>query len=487
MDDMTYFAVLDVGTTTVKTYIVDKNGVIVGKNVQEYESITPGPDLHEQDPEIWWRILGDSMKNLLRVGSVDKEDITSVTLITQRATILPIDKNGVKLHNAVTWMDARKPEVSEELEEVLTQRVGAQKILWFKKNMPNVYEKTYKFVFTDSYIAYKMIGEPYSSPAQGVYLFYDDEKGKYDEDILSSLDIDVDKLPKIVETGTNLGEISKEAAEHLGLSKSTEFIMGSGDQQCSALGLSLFDIGETKVTLGTGTFIDAVIEEKIFDFYEPMSHLFILPYIVKNKWLIEAVVPGTGATLKWYLENFGSDLKKLAAEENKNPYGLLDELASKAPAGSDGLFLVPLLTFGRGLIYGLSLKHAAAHFVRAILESAGFGIRFFIELFENLDFEINVLRIDGGGSKSRFWGQIIADITGKEILISKAGADAAAVGGAIISSVGKKIYRDFQQAAETMVEFVSKIEPDIDKSDIYENIYGPFVEQMVKMAEGLKV
>ena len=216
---MAHYAIIDIGTTSIKSFIVNDNGKILGKSIKEYKSLSPTPTQHEQDPEKWWSLAGETMREALKMGKVDEKEIAALALITQRATLIPIDKMGKPLYNAITWMDSRNIDLKEEEKTILKQRVPLKNIIWFKRNSTEIYNGAYRFVLVDSFFSYRLVGEAYSSPSQGIYLYYDPEKGKYDEEILGKFDIDVGKLPKIVESSTVVGELAKEAAEHLSLGK----------------------------------------------------------------------------------------------------------------------------------------------------------------------------------------------------------------------------------------------------------------------------
>ncbi|MGQ4892791.1 MAG: FGGY-family carbohydrate kinase [Candidatus Njordarchaeia archaeon] len=484
---MSYYAIIDIGTTTVKSFLVNDNGEILSKSVKEYKSVSPAPTYHEQNPETWWNLAGETMREALEKKRVDKENIRALSLITQRATLVPIDSNGNALHNAITWMDSRNVDLKEEEKEILIQRVPLRSILWFKRHSSEIYEKSYKFALVDSFFSYKLVGETFSSPSQAIYLYYDPEVKRYNEDVLEKLEVDVEKLPKVIESFKVIGDLEKKAADHLGLKEGTPVIIGAGDQQSSAVGLNLLNHGDAKITIGTGTFIDVVSDKKLFDFYEENAHLFVLPHAIEGKWLLEAVLPGTGALVKWFAENFALTEEREREKSKISVYEILDKKAESVAIGADGLLLIPLFSFGKGLIKNLSFHHTKYHMFRAILEGTSFGARFFVDLIESLDFELSELAVDGGGSNSRLWLQIHSDIMQKKLKLSLAGPNASVVGAAVLASFGVKQHESIESAAKSFVKFVDVIKPDEKSFEVYEELYGIFMDKMLEISEELEV
>ena len=130
-----YFAVFDIGTTNVKTMIFDEKGSIVGKTIRELPIITPRPEFLEQNAEKIWEISASTMNDTIEESKISSSDIAAVTICTQRGTVVPVDKDGKPLHNAITWMDTRTSGSIEKLREKIQHRLIAMRILWFKDEL----------------------------------------------------------------------------------------------------------------------------------------------------------------------------------------------------------------------------------------------------------------------------------------------------------------------------------------------------------------
>ena len=482
-----YLVIFDVGTTAVKTVIFDVDGSIVGKAYQEYPTATPSPGIVEQNPEDWWSALKTSAKKAFALSRIDPKAVAGVGVITQRATVAPVDKDAGVLYPAMTWTDARSSPSAEALAEQYPQRVEAYKILWLKDNLPNVFKKAYKFVTVDAYIYYKLTGNFVSDLTNSAYGPFDIRKLKWSDEISDAAKIPIEKLPSLLPAGKIAGELLPEAAGEVGLVAGTPVVVGGGDQQCSALGLNAISPGIIKATISTGTFIDAVIDEPLFDLYDPLTRTFSIPHVIPNKWAFEAVLPGTGLMYRWFRDQFCSREMETARAAGLDAYDIINLEATSVKPGSDGLIIIPLFMFSRGIIWGLSFSHIRGHIARAILESSGYGMAFFLEVMDGQGIAVSEIRVDGGGAKSHLWRQIQADITGKPIVLTRAVEDAGALGAAILTGYGIGLYKTIKKAVDAMVKVTEKIDPIPENREIYESIYPKFTDMFLQTAMEIKV
>ncbi|MGQ4833699.1 MAG: FGGY-family carbohydrate kinase [Candidatus Asgardarchaeia archaeon] len=478
---------LDVGTTGVKALLITETGNIVGKVYKEYSTLTPSPVEVEQDANQWWDNSKEAIHELLKKTKPPKKSIASICVTTQRGSIVPVDSNGTPLYNAITWMDARPVKIdNEELREKLTQRTATLKILWFKQEKPDIFDNAYLFASTDAFIYYKLVKQFVMSPSCAAYYPYNVSENKISDELLELTGIPLEKMPEILPSGTNLGTLDPDVAEELGIPSSVNDILGAGDQQSAVLGVGAIYPKVAKVTTGTGTFVDVPLNEPIFEFYEKTTHMFVLPHALPNKWLLEAVIPSTGAILRWYKNNIAFPEVEKARNERRNIYDVITEEAAKVPPGSNGLGVIPLFTFGKGIIYGLSLNHTRHSIARAILESNGYAIRFFLDIISEYDVDVDELRVDGGGSKSKLWRQIKADITEKPVILTHAIEDAGALGAAILGAVGVKIYATVEDAVRNMVKIVETRKPIPENTEKYMEYYDKFQEMMLSAASEIE-
>ncbi|MFW9847143.1 MAG: FGGY-family carbohydrate kinase [Candidatus Thorarchaeota archaeon] len=241
-------------------------------------------------------------------------------------------------------------------------------------------------------------------------------------------------------------------------------MLGSGDQQCAALGTGTTKAGSLKATTGTGTFVTTHTDEYIEDPYVMYSN----PSAIDGSWILEGVLPGTGWAYKWYRDNFYDE------KDNDRIFEVMESSAKNVPAGSDGLVFFPFMAFTKGIVYNLGFEHTKAHLGRAIMEGNGYGIQFYTQTMEvMLDQNFTQLRIDGGGANSPLWRQIIADCTNKTVVLPRA-RDSTVIGAAMIASMGSGVYGSFDEAFENMFHVEEKRQPIPENAKVYEERFEVF-------------
>lgn len=482
-----FVAALDLGTTGCRTYIFDLAGSIISSDYQEWESFYPQPSYVEQDANLWWESIKKTTEGAIKKSGIDKSEIVSLSVTNQRETIVPIDREGNTLHNALVWQDRRTTDQVDFIKSkigidkiyrttglTIDPYFSATKILWFKDEKPEIYQKTHKFLLVSDYIIYKLTGKFYTdhSNASRTMLF-DINRFKYSEDIASELEIDLDKMPEAIESGIEIGEIN---TEEILFDKKTLVVSGAGDQQSAALGVGVVSPGKVKLTTGTGSFMLAYLEKPNFD---PEKRVLCSCHAIPGVWVQEASIFTTGAFLRWFRDELGNEESRIAEEQNQDPYVILTEEAEKSPIGANMLLAIPHLVgagaphwnpYARGLIYGLSLGHKRRDIVRSILEGVAFEVKKNIEVFSELGITPKELKLTGGGSRSDFWNQIYSDVLGMTC-VRNVIEEATSLGAAILAATGAGLFSDVVSAAENICKVDKKWIPDINRQNIYSKIY----------------
>ena len=479
------FAVFDIGTTGTRSVIVDEEGREISKAYEEYPQKPKEVKVHEQLADTFWRTSANTMQHALSGCKHGPEAINGVIVTTTRDSITPLDKDGNPLAPTVTWVDSRSSAKSKELASEIGPRKSVNKMMWFIENRPAIFTKSHKWALLDAFINNRLCGTLVSSPADARFGPIDHETLKWSDELCTSTGIPIDKLTEIVDSGTTIGEINSEAAKATSLRKGTPVIMGSGDQQCSALGMGVIKPGRVKATTGTGTFVITHLDE----FFEEPYVMFCNPSAIPGKWILEGVTPGTGLTYKWYRDQYCEPEVALAAQSEKDAYQIIEASAAQVPAGSEGLVLFPFMAYDLGIFYNLGFKHTKAHVARAILEANGYGIKMYIDLMEGmLDVEFDELRIDGGGSNSPLWRQIQADCANKTVTTPVV-RDSTVIGAAILGTVGTGVYGSYDEAVENMFHVEERRAPIPENVEIYKKQYEIFnkllTEQMGNILEAI--
>ncbi|MHA1819335.1 MAG: xylulokinase [Promethearchaeota archaeon] len=484
---MKYYAALDLGTTGTRTIIFDENGKNVASHYEEWQSIYPSPVMVEQKADNWWSALKKTIKMAISKAGIDPKDIKSVAVTNQRETIVPVDKEGNTLHNAIVWQDRRTDKecafIKEKIgEDTIYKTTGltidpyfsSSKILWIKNNKPEIYNKTYKFLLVHDYIVHKLTGKwvtDYSNASRT--MLFNIKTMKWADNIASELELDLDKMPEAMPSGKIVGNVIDDDC---GFDKGTVVVSGGGDQQCAALGVGVVKTGRTKCTTGTGSFILNYLEEPKFD---EKRRVLCSCHAVPGAWVQEASIFTSGSALRWVRDEVCTSEVLTAKEKNMDPYQVLDQRAEGAPVGANGLIFIPHMVGAgapywnpdaRGILFGLALGHTRADVIRAVMEGVAFEVRKNIEVFESLGNKINELRVTGGGSRSPIWNQIMADVLNIQCGRGEL-EESTAVGAAILASYGVGDYKSLINAAENL-SHVNKIwTPIPEHVKIYDKLY----------------
>ncbi|MFX1280079.1 MAG: FGGY-family carbohydrate kinase [Promethearchaeota archaeon] len=473
--------VFDVGTTGARTVVFNTNGKAIAKDYEEYQTLQQPVGISEQDPVIWWNAIKKTCNNVMH--NIKSKDITGISVAFQRQTVTFLDTAGNVLHPALTWLDEREESGAKdwEEEEGAFRRV-MPKILWIKKNKQELFERTHKIAFVDTYIYNKLCDALVTEPTNGYWGILNLSSLNWDENLAQVYDIPIDKWPDISFPGDVIGELSSRAAKELDLPPSIPVIMGSGDQQCSALGLGVIEPNQAKITLGTGTFVDYVVEKPV----KPAAGIpiFSIPSPIKGRWNLEGSMPGTGTAMKWFKENFSQLQIKESIENKVNVYDILTAEAASIPPASEGLLILPLYMFRKGTFHGLGWNHNRAHMIRAIMESAALSAQSYLQIMGAA--KVSEVKADGGAMNSPIWAQILADVTSKKILLPEE-KDGAAMGAAILGFYGTRTYSSFEKAIANMVRFVDSKEPIKENVRIYKKLNRIFMPAILELNESKRI
>jgi len=482
-----YVSALDLGTTGCRTYVFDLAGTVIAWDYSEWQSFYPKPSWVEQNADEWWNSIKSTIDSALKKSGIDITEIVSVSVTNQRETIVPVDKEGNPLHNALVWQDRRTTKQVEFIKKkigadkiykttglTIDPYFSATKILWFKDNKPEIYRKTHKFLLVSDFIINKLTGKFITdfSNASRTMLF-DINNLRYSEEIASDLEIDLDKMPDPVESGVDIGEIINDETS---FDEKTLVVTGAGDQQAAALGVGVIGPGDIKCTTGTGSFILAYLSEPKFD---PDKRVLCSCHAIPGSWVQEASVFTTGAVLRWFRDEIGHAECLEAEEEGADPYDLMTSLAEESCPGANGLLLIPHLVgagaphwnpYAKGILFGLSLGHKRRDLYRSILEGVAFEVKKNIEVFKQVGIEPSELKLTGGGSRSDLWNQIMADVLNVSC-VRNVIEEATSLGAAILAASGAGIFPDISEAAKNLCKVDQRYIPKEKNNKIYEKLY----------------
>ena len=445
---------IDMGTSALKSAIIDAKGKVLARADKEYPTFHPKPGWAEHSSEIWWGAAKETIRIVLTEGKVPPENIAGVSVSSLSPAILPVNEDGKPLRRAIIWMDTRGGKPHDPLP----------KVLWIKENEPEIFNKTYKFLLANGFINYKLTNQFTADISQSWW-------AKIEE-----LASELDRFPPTHNCSDVIGEVTAEASRETGLAKGTPVVAGAADGLCAMIGSGIVKNGQAVEFTGQSCGL-CICTDK--DYPEVQDTLgFSLPYIIPGTWVVAGAMSSGGGVLKWFRDTLGSVEVDSAKRMGLDPYQIMDREASEIPPGSDGLIILPYFAGerspiwnanARGVLFGLYLSHTRAHIIRAILESVAYGLRHNMEIAERAGVRIKEFRACGGGARSKIWLQIKADVLGKSIYPVRGEAETR--GDAILAGIGVGVFKDFISACEKTVKVGEEIKPNFDNYEHYTKLY----------------
>ncbi|AEI40174.1 xylulokinase [Paenibacillus mucilaginosus] len=492
-----FFLGIDLGTSAVKCILVNDRGEVKASASEEYPLLQPQPGWAEQHPEDWWKGTAGCIRKLLEKAGITGAEVAGVGLSGQMHGSVFLDKELNVVRPALLWCDQRTGAECEWIEETIgKEELGrltgnkaltgftAPKVIWLRSREPQNFERTAHLLLPKDYVRLQLTGEfgMDMADASGTLLL-DVANRRWSEEVLGKLGIPASWLPPLFESSDIAGTVLPAAAELTGLAPGTPVVAGGGDQACGAVGVGVVRSGIASVALGTSGVV-FVHDDTYQADEECRLHSFC--HGVPGNWHRMGVMLAAGGSFQWWKNHFAYEELQRAEQEGRDVYEYLTELAASAPLGSEGLLFLPYLTGertphpdpkARGGFIGLNLRHGKAHLTRAVLEGITFGLRDSMELIKESGIAITELRVNGGGARSRFWRQMIADIFGYPVVTVNS-TDGPAYGAAVMAASGV-LKREIPDLCEEWIRVEDRVEPIAANQeryqayyDIYRTLYG---------------
>ena len=474
---------IDSGTQGTKVLIVDFDGKIVSSGRASHrfvEGLKPGES--EQDPKIWIEALEKALGQALKKADIRPQDIVSLGISGQQHGFIPLDEKGHPIRPAKLWNDTSTAQEAEIIIESLggktsyIQKLGinlavgytASKILWLKRHEPDNYNKLSTVLLPHNYINYVLTGRAHMEfgDASGTGLM-DIKECQWNMETIDAIDPELKaKLPDLSHPSEPVGYLRKEIAQKFGMAK---VLVGSGggDNMMGAVGTGNVKFGLCTLSLGTSGTISSYFAKPCVDLQGEIA----------------SMCDSTGGWLPLLctmnVTNTTEYLKALLKLSNED----LEGLGSKAPAGAERLIFlpfidgerVPVLPHASGVFFGLNrINFNAPHMTRAVMEGTILNVGYGFARMKSLGLIPSEIRATGGGSKSKLWLQIVADILQNPVHTLEE-EEAAAFGAAIQSiwnyywSQGNKV--KIEELTEKMVKLEETVvEPRTELFTLYEEL-----------------
>jgi xylulokinase len=468
---------------------MDVTGRVVASGSEEHEPfVSPKPGWAEQDPRDWWRACGLAVRKALSSANLRPDDIACVGFSGQMHGAVLLDAADEVVRSAIIWCDQRSEAQSNELSEMFGRdalirltcnppltNFTLTKLLWVRETEPKHWARVAHIMLPKDYVRFRLTGERAidMADASGTLLL-DVTHRRWSSEVLSKTGIDQKMLPALHESPQVCGRISAAGAATTGLREGTPVVAGAGDQAAGAVGMGIARAGAVSATIGTSGVVFAATDRPALD---PQGRLHTFCHAIPGRWHVMGVTQAAGLSLRWFRDRFG-----VASKDGRDPYDILAEEASSAPAGSEGAFWVPYLMGERtphldpnaraGLL-GLTASHTRGHLIRAVMEGVAFSLKDTFTIFEEMQIPVTSIRLGGGGARSPLWRQIQADVYGHEVEIVAA-EEGAAYGAAILAGTGDGAWASVDEACDEVVRVASRIAANRQDATTMERAYGTY-------------
>lgn len=488
---------IDINTSAVKIHAFDMNGRVICWKKGSYPIFHPQPDYSEQDPEQIFITTLYILKNLLNEHIHPKKyKVKAICFSSSMHSVLPVDKSGNPLGNAIIWADNRGAKEAEILKklpqnESIYHATGTPihpmspliKITWLKNHDPERFTKTYKFISVKEYVIKQLTGEYVidHSIASSTGLF-DIHKLKWHQESLDFAGISTDRLSEPVSVFNDDLILKKEYCVTLGLSQKTKLIIGSSDGCLATLGAGIIGEGKATITIGSSGAVRVAGREVLQD----EKQRFFNYLLTEGYYISGGPTNNGGVVFEWFARQFGDFSEGLEFEDVLND---LFKIASQVKSGAEGLLFLPYLlgeraplwnANARGMYFGLNINHEQKHFVRATLEGILFEIYSIGKILEtHRNFED--IYINGAYASLPLWTQILADMYGKTVHIND-NRDSVAMGAALLAFTKLGVYSNLEEAAAT-VKSIETYQPNLKNHDNYMKYFKIFERLSNKLYE----
>lgn len=488
---------IDVGTTGCKAAAFSAEGDCLAHAYREYHILRKQAGWAELNSQ---QVLA-GVKEVVRktaLAASSKDAVTALSISSMGEAMIPVSRNREILGVSILSADIRGTDLLTaalgDTDRAAFYRINPNipgpnyslpKLLWIKKNEPDLYSKTDYFLLWADLIAFMLGCDPITSYSlANRTLLFDIGREEWSEKLLKLSGIDPGKLPVPRPSGTIVGTVSASAAKEFGLAKGTKVVLGGHDQCCNALGAGAIEAGSAVCGIGSYECITPVYDHIPDQNYMLGCGLNVEHHVIFGRFVSFLYNQG-GLLVKWFRDTFAAADQRLCPEQD-NIYAKLN---AEMPAGPTSLMVLPcfditgpplFVTNASGVIAGLKTSTKRGEILKAIMEGETFYFIESLKALKNIGVDVTKMMATGGGSRSDQWLQIKADILGIPI-IRPVNTEAGVLGAALLAGVATKIFNNFSEGVSRFVRRDRAFEPDMKRNRIYQErfeIYRKFFPTM---------
>jgi L-xylulokinase len=479
-----YLLGVDNGNTVSKAAIFDLEGREVQVATRKIEPQYPHSGWTERSMVVLWHNTAEVIREAVEASGIDPEKIVGIGSTGHGNGVYLLDKQGRPARAGIQSMDTRAADIINEWNaQGLHSQVFPYTIqsfwpaqpnallAWIKRHEPEVYGKIGAVLMCKDYITYCLTGEVVTdyTDMSGTSLI-DVRNRRYSRELLGLYDLAElwDAMPRLVESFEVVGKVTPEAAAATGLAAGTPVVGGLFDVDASALGSGAFEPGQACIVAGTWSINEIVTAEPLVD-----PTLFMTTcYAVPGLWLTIEASPTSATNLEWYVNQFCGEERLEAEKRGISVYERCSELVASLPPGGTDIIFHPFLygsnvqATARAGFYGIAGWHTKAHVLRALYEGVVYGHLAHLAKLRAAGALMEVVRLTGGGARSKVWTQIFADTLQLPMEIPQ-GIELGARGAALCAGIGAGVYKDHAEAVARAVRLERRQDPNSAATPFY--------------------
>ncbi|WP_109393734.1 xylulokinase [Proteus terrae] len=468
---------LDLGTSSVKAIIMNEQGDVIASHSVSLAISRPHPQWSEQDPLQWWQATEEVILQLGRSYPMDQ--IEAIGLSGQMHGAVLLDAQQAVLRPAILWNDGRSFKQCQALETQYPQfkkitgnlvmpGFTAPKLQWVAENEPEIFQRIAHVLLPKDFLRWKMSGNFASDMSDSAgTLWLDMQKRDWSDELLNATGLTRRQMPTLFEGNQITGYLLADVAKKWHM-KQVPIIAGGGDNAAGAIGVGVYQPGQAMLSLGTSG-VYFVVSEKFLQNSDNAVHSFC--HALPNTWHLMSVMLSAASCLDWVCQLTGIE-----------SVGAMFEEVEHATFADNPLLFLPYLSGERtpynnpnakGVFWGLTHEHQRADLCQAVLEGVSFALRQGIEVAENAGQLANNITLIGGGARSEYWRQLLADITGKNLDYRQGGDVGPALGAARLAQLAVNPAHS-SHVILSQPKLEKRHTPDLEKHKIYEKKYHAF-------------
>ena len=488
MSDKKYIVGIDEGTTGTKTVVFDLEGYMIGSAYIEYPSFYPKPGYVEQDVSLIREAIFDTCKEAISKSGVDPQDILAVSMSSQGAACILVDKSGEVVRNRmIGWQDLRNTEVTEDIRANISDEehyaiegavIGAFNTgvtVWVKKNEPELWKNVDRICTNHDYFLHELGANGYFADVASTHRIsmLDVDNNQWSEKLIRAYGFEDKKLPEVVtEPGKVVGEINAAISERTGLPVGCKICVGAQDVNCSSFGAGGTNGDISAMVCGTFGASYIAIDAPVRD----PNRTIVVKGNQGMGWQLEAFSHTSASAFRWFRDKLCPLEVATSKLMGVDPYSLMTEIAANSVPGANGVTALTCLQGShgrqvneatRGTFLGITLATEKADLAHAVLEGIVYEMKDILLMQEEFAGEIKTVRLSGGVTKSPMWCQMFADILNKPVELTEV-TETGALGAAMYAGIGIGVYEDCEDAAQKCIRIKETYTPDDEVVKAYE-------------------